>query len=80
MLTGAVGANEAESGTERLLADSACQARARQGVAEDVRCHIFTEVPRPLRPLPRSILIRYILEWWRFQEASPFRFCVHDMT
>ena len=33
MLTGAVGANEAESGTERLLADSACQARARQGVA-----------------------------------------------
>eukprot|EP00434_Breviolum_minutum_P044825 symbB.v1.2.040085.t1/scaffold6980.1/size14089/1 len=41
MLTGAVGANEAESGTERLLADSACQARA-----------------------------RYILEWWRFQEAK----------
>lgn len=37
MLTGAVGANEAESGTERLLADSACQARARRGVAEDVR-------------------------------------------
>ena len=49
MLTGAVGANEAESGTERLLADSACQARARQGVAEDVRCHIFTEVRRSLR-------------------------------